>query len=392
MTARSSLKPAKKLFIACCLTISWLAISFAQQPAKLPQRPLQKDYVLCSSSDYGSMFLLQGKRLTILRADGTEGKSHDLDKAYKRIADRDDVLVCLSADPKAIDLIDKKSLNVRKSIPLKHADFPFFNVWNLAVHPSKPISYVTINHETAAPGFRVLIIDETSGAIAAPDEMYGTYVAVDPAGELLYVGYRDLARKGFKMPILKGKFVIQSEMGDVNTLFSYKLTGDKATPSVKQIIDKAGGNGQGLQLSPDGARLTYLSAVGYPSFSGNLAGFDAHDLKKQPVTYATKSMGSTTSLTYHPTLKLAAVPGIADPAVFFERETGKQEKDRLNYDPKDFNGVKVEQAFFSADGKRILLDCLGPKGDRYLQPVELRLTPEELKTAAKGYVRPSAKK
>ena len=77
-------------------------------------------------------------------------------------------------------------------------------------------------------------------------------------------------------------------------------------PVQDEIKEKAGGNGKGIRMSRDGKRVTYLSHVGYPKFSGNLAGWDPADLEKMPVTHATKGKGTTYDLAYHPVVPLVA--------------------------------------------------------------------------------------
>jgi hypothetical protein len=205
--------------------------------------------------------------------------------------------------------------------------------------------------------------------------MFGTYLAADPAGQLLFVGYRDIAGKGFKMPILGGKFTLQSTMGDVNVLFSYILDPDKGTPTkVKQIVDKVGGNGQGVVVSQDGARVAYLSAVGNPAFSGNMIAYSTKNMTKDPpANYTLKDVGLTTSLAFHPTLKIAAAPGVGDPALLFDREAGTPLKDKLKYNAPDFNAVAVKEVCFAPDGKHLVLVCTDERTKmQFIQSVELK--------------------
>jgi hypothetical protein len=359
-------------------------------PARGQARPdplsFKGDYSLVPGWDYKSALLLRGDTLTVLTGNGlTSDKPLKLGKKYRRIGDREDHYVALS-DDKALDVIDKKTLKVRKSIELQHEDFPAFNVEELAIHPTKPISYVSLMHATEVPRYRVMVVDEAGGEITAPEKMCGVYLAVDPEGRTLYVGYKDIGDEGDRLILPADRLVLKSYMGSFDVLISFALEGEKATPRLWQVLDRAGGNGQGMRLSPDGRRVTYLSAVGYPYFSGNLAGLDARDLKRKGVTYPLKGVGSTSSMDYHPTLNLVAMPGDKTAAVFFDRETGKAQADRLKAMPGGLG--KVEHVFFAPDGQHLLLACAGADGARTLRSVGLKLSPDELETVKKGYRRP----
>src|SRR5262249_32592047 len=161
----------------------------------------------------------------------------------------------LSSD-KFLDVIEKKTLKVRKSIELQHPDFPVFNVEELAVHPTKPISYVSVMHATDIPRYRVMVIDEAGGEITAPAQMCGNYLAVEPEGRTLYVGYKDIGEEGDRLILPADGLVLKSYMGSFDVLLSFALEGEKATPRLWQVLDRAGGNGQGMRLSPDGRRVT----------------------------------------------------------------------------------------------------------------------------------------
>ena len=114
-------------------------------------------------------------------------------------------------------------------------------------------------------------------------------------------------------------------------------------------IRQAGGNGNGIRLSPDGERIVYLSHVGTPMHSKNLLGISARDFDQPAVTYETRDVGTTRELTFHPALPWVAVPG-GSSAVLFDRETGRVLERKLQLTSKGLNGAKVERLMFSPNG------------------------------------------
>jgi hypothetical protein len=142
--------------------------------------------------------------------------------------------------------------------------------------------------------------------------------------------------------------------------------------------EEAGANGSGLVLSPDGKRLTYLSFGGYPIGSGNVPAWDPTDLTKRPVSYPAKAnKAAATKVAFHPALEIAAAPS-EDGAVVFDRETGDVQPDRIDLKTRPLGGVKVNDCFFSTDGRHLILDCGDPAtGERQLRKVKLNLSPEE---------------
>jgi S1-C subfamily serine protease len=200
----------------------------------------------------------------------------------------------------------------------------------------------------------------------------------------LYTGYRDIYERGSRFHINPGWQLIEvPEYGSIDWLLTYSLRGK--APVLKQIVKKAGGNGTGIRLSADGKRLTYLSVVGYPMFSGNLGGFSTADLDAQPVTYPTHKIAGTQIFAYHPTLPLIAA-GSKDAIVLFNRETGAIEADRLLLTSKGISGAQLEQIWFSPDGSGLILFCVSDAEGRYLRRVALRLSDAEKAIVARGVV------
>jgi hypothetical protein len=118
--------------------------------------------------------------------------------------------------------------------------------------------------------------------------------------------------------------------------------------------------------------------------SGNLGGWDPTDLRKLPVSYATKEAGASTSeLAFHPILPLVACFGKGS-IVFFNRETGARDEGRL----ADEWGAaeEINRLYFAPDGKSLLVQTT-VNSIRYLNRLPLKLSADEAK-AVGGLPRP----
>lgn len=334
--------------------------------------PLEPDHVqLIPDKLFSSLLLLQGDRLRRLGPDGLSVREDiNLPDRYRWIAERGDAWIAIAAGPHRLDVIDRSSRRVVKEIQLQAPGVRVMEVHDLAIHPQQRISYVAIKHDIHLPRYRILMVEEPTGRIAAPDAMLGKYLAIDPGGRYLYTAYSDIYERGANFHLNPDwRIIVTPEYGGIDWLISYDLPRG-GTPSVREVLQEAGGNATGLRLSPDGRRITYLSVVGYPPHSKNLAGFDPTDFESAPVVYPTKDQAVTTHLAYHPTLPLVAVPSEKSIALF-HRETGKPVKNRLLLTSEGLGDVQVEQLQFSPDGRSILVICGGPEG-RYLRRVGLR--------------------
>lgn len=345
-------------------------------------------YQLLASPDYKSLMLLQGDWLRVLQPDGIKvARESKLQSRYMRIDVRpgrsgDDTIVALLNNPPQLDLMDGKTGRVRKSIPIQKADLRVLEVVDYAVHPQRPVTYVTVKHDIELPRYRILIVDELTGKIESPDDAIATWVKVDSTGQYLYAGYRDLYSKGVKFHMNPGWNLISTpQYGNIDWLLTFEIRGQKL--KFMGLVPEAGGNGNGIVLSPDGKRITYLSHVGTPMYSGNLVAWNPRKLKEEPVSYATKDRGTTKQLAFHPTLNLVAVPGSGS-AVIFDRESGKILPDKLQLTASGLDDAKVENLMFSPDGEGLIFVCTDLETGRYLRRVDLRLTAAEKATASKG--------
>jgi S1-C subfamily serine protease len=344
-------------------------------------------YELTSDADYSSLVLLQGDRLRVLGAGGlTVIREQQLPQRYRKIATRGGDYIALMKEPNQLDLIDAKTAKVRKSIPIQRTGVRVLDVMDVAPHPQRPISFVTIKHDIELPRFRILIVDEETGKVEAPEDAIGTWVKVDPTGRYLYAGYMDIYQNGVSFHINPGWQLLETpKYGNVDWLISYELRGQRL--KLQQLVAEAGGNGGGIVLSADGKRITYLSHVGTPMHSENLVGWNPKNLKSEPVNYVLKGRGAPSMLAFHPILPIVAVPGSGS-AVLFHRETGAVLENKLMLTAHGLGEAKVEKLLVAPDGKSLVFACNDVSG-RYLRRVGLRLSDNEVAALAKGIVKPA---
>ena len=137
--------------------------------------------VLTPGWRYQSMLFLQGNHLAVLGADGiTISKIRELATTYKRIAERADYYVAIVENPPAIDLLNKNTLATIRRINCTRGR-PF----DLAIHPTQPISYVSVVPAGLQANGAFVIVDEKSGEIRDSQNYLGQWLAVDAAGQRL---------------------------------------------------------------------------------------------------------------------------------------------------------------------------------------------------------------
>ncbi len=332
---------------------------------------------------FKTTLVLRPDELIILGPDGTTVQSRGkLEKQYTQIAERKDYFVALSKDPRGMDLIDKTTFKSTRTIKL-----PYRQLTDMVLHPLLPISFVAVEDPVeAGPRYRVVTVDEKTGDAREPENLIGNFLAIDAAGTRLYTGYKDVYQKGTRLFMNPdGRIWDTPEYGNIDILMCYELNGDKAR--IRTVKERPGANGSGLRLSSDGERLTYLSFVGYPLYSGAIPAWDPTDIQKKPVTYECKGKAGSAKMNYHPTLPLVVVPTDTG-ALLFERETGDEQKDRFQK-PTLAEGSKVEDAWFSPNGENVILLCR--RGNAaYLINAPLKLSAAEKDIAKRGVPAPTA--
>jgi hypothetical protein len=329
-----------------------------------------------------SLLLLEGDRLRRLGRDGfTVEETLHLPKSYEWIGERAKNFVALSEQNKCLDFIDKSTLKVRKSLQMQ-----YFRLHDLCLLPDRDISYVMVEKSTG-DGLepQILIVNETTGDVHEPDDFGGTWGKVSPDGKKLYVAYKDIYKQGDHLLFNPDHIDVVPDYGNIDILMVYDISRPSA-PSLISAKNDAGANGFAIAVSADGTKVSYLSFVGYPLYSKDIAAWDPTDLTKRPVSYPTKdNKGDCKCLAFHPILPIAAAPA-ENGAVCFDQNTGELQPDRLDFGPAP-GEVKVNGLIFSPQGKNLILDCVA--GDKFfLRRVKVNLSADELKQVERGPITP----
>ena len=333
------------------------------------------DYYLTTSASGPRMLLVQGDELSILAGNGFERqRQFKLPKRYKMLQDRRDYVVAISQkNSSVLDIVDKSTMEIRKTIRLKREGATISGVSDWVLDPIRPVTYVAVRHENYLPRNSILQINETTGEITEMD-IFGTWLTISPDGKRIFTGHNEIFRKGTSFHINPDWNILEiPKYGDIDLLMTWDTQG---TGKLLQATVAPGASGSGIRLSPDGRRVTYLSFTGDLANRGDLTGWNTQDFKKDQVRYLTQGRGMTTELAYHPWLPLLATPG-SDSAVFFNQDTGDVVENVLLLPSGAMSGEKVERIHFTPDGKHLLFVCNG-SGGRYLRSVNLRLPDKEL--------------
>ncbi len=307
------------------------------------------------NGDMGGALLLEGSKLAVLGADGISvTKRLDLKKPYVRIAERPKYYEAIRVDPVAMDLLDKSTGNVEKTIKLDYRKFH-----DLALAPGGVTSYVTVEFAPTVPSDRIVIVNEATGEVREPKDLLGSYVKIDRSGKHMWAGLSDIYQNGTDFYVNPGFNIVgMPTYGNIDFLIRYDLTPDG--PAIAEHLEEVGANGGQIRISPDGKRVSYLSFTGFPEASKNMAAWDGMDLEKKPVIYDIKDKTGgkgTKDVEYHSILPLV-VMAKEDGVMVFDRESGDEiTGQRLKISSGALAGVIVNDAYFSPDGLNVILDC-----------------------------------
>jgi S1-C subfamily serine protease len=354
----------------------------SDQPVKVAANRLELPagpYHTRSGHDRRTVLLLQADRLIEFGPDGfTSQNPIKLPKSYALIAERKTHWIAVTNAPVTVDIIRKAGMKVEKSVKLQAME-----PTDIVLHPTLPLAYVACKTAVSVPRYRYFLIDEAKGEGRESEDYVGTWLAVDPAGKYLLAAYKDIYENGRDVIMNPDRWHVVPSYGSIDWIIRYNLDGD-GRPRLADVKENAGGNGRGLRLSTDGARVTYLSVVGSPAHSGNLSGWDPTDFGKIPVVYATKDKASTEHLAYHPFLPLAASVHSQNGTVVFDRESGDVRENICDLPADSLGSAKIVGVYFSPDGKNLILETALDEV-RYLQKVELALTKAEQAANADGW-------
>jgi hypothetical protein len=276
----------------------------------------------------------------------------------------------VGATGNSLHLLDRKTFRPQASYELGKDR----RIRDLALHPTRAIAFVAVGPAADSSGRgqartqSILLVDEQDGTVHDPGSAAGSWIRIDPTGAFLFAGLR-VSRDGGPDEELDptGRPVPRFDAAEHDLLQRFRIDGLRLV--LDERIEDAGAIGQGLVLSPDGQRVSYLGLTGSPTLSYNVLARDARDFRKSPITFATSAKADCKRLVYSPCGDLAAAPARGG-AVVFDAATGAELAGRLPADP-DLSGAVIHDLSFSADGFHLL--CLASRGGspRYLKRVTL---------------------
>lgn len=330
---------------------------------RLHRLPLTTDKTqLTPGLDGASLLLLDGDKLHRLVGNGmTVKETFTLPAPCEKIGERADTFVALSDAKKALLILDKKTMAVRRSIAMD-----YFRRNDLVLNPTRPLAYVAISVVRGEFNHNLfMIVDESNGEVHEPEGLTGLWLTISADGKFLYTGNKT--------------YIGGTSFGEL-AVYEIRQT---VRPYLQRVKDEPGGNGSAIALSADGKRVSYLSFTGYPLFSKSIPAWDPKDLEKRPVTYPTKEFGASCQwVAFHPKLELAAAPIENGGAICYRRETGEPLPSYVDATYPPLGDVRTRRCFFAPDGRHLLLECEGD-GERFLRRVALRLSPAEMAALGK---------
>jgi|GEM_PF-3243168 len=314
---------------------------------------------LSYSLDGNSLLLADGNRLTLLDRSGlTAIKSQDFESRYRQVFERPEYYVALAA--KSVDLIDKKSFAVLKSIDVDYAQLN-----SLAIHPAKKVSYVGVmkpserDHVRSKP---VLEVNEATGEVRQLPDVYGMWLAVDPAGKRLLTGLHQIYRDEYALS-LRDKF------DHVDIVAAYSL--ERATPERESMNEQPGANGRRLVMSIDGKHVSYVAGGGAGGYGYSIAALATDDVSRESSRYQVEAYPQ--DIAYNPTLNLVACTN-GNKIWLHNRKTGEVEAGRFD---ERLTFKDIERLYFSPSGSRLMVAHKHPSRGPVLQAVSIKLTERE---------------
>lgn len=313
---------------------------------------------LSYSLDRGSVIIADGNKVQFLDRSGiTVAREQAFEARYKQIAERPEYYVALAA--KNLDLIDKKTLQVLKSIDIDYAQ-----LHSMAIHPTKKQTFVAFAKPSEKDYIKskpVLLVNEDSGQLAELPDVYGLWLQVTPKGDKLVTGLQQIYKD-------TTSFSLRDEFAHVDRVFAYDITG--AQPKLVGANEHPGANGRKLRLSLDGKHVAYVAGGGAGGNGYSIAALATDDVTRESSRY--KIDAYPVDIAFHPTLNLVACCNEGKIWIF-DRRTGEELADRLEPGHKF---QKIEQLLFTPGGSRLLVAHQSKQG-KVLQAIPLKLTATE---------------
>ena len=313
---------------------------------------------LSYSLDRSAVIIADGNKVQFLDRSGiTVTREQTFDSRYKQIAERPEYYVALAA--KNLDLIDKKTLKVLKSIDIDYAQ-----LHSMAIHPTKKQTFVAFAKPSEKDYIKskpVLLVNEESGKLAELPDVFGLWLHVTPQGDKLVTGLQQIYEDTTTLSLRK-------EFAHLDRVFAFDITG--ASPKLAGVNEHPGANGRKLRMSLDGRHVAYVAGGGAGGNGYSIATLATDDVTRESSRY--KIDAYPVDIAFHPTLNLVACCN-ENTIWIFDRRTGEEFAGKLEPGHKF---QKIEQLLFTPGGSRLLVAYQSKQG-KVLQAIPLKLTDSE---------------
>jgi hypothetical protein len=334
------------------------------------------EYQFVASPDGNHGLLLQKDELVVTGGDGlTVTRRLKLEHPYVRIAERPGAYVAVRLDPMVMDLLNKDSGKVVKSIKLQYPALT-----DMALMPDRNVSLLCVANASTIPHYRIVVVDETTGVVREPKDLAGTFVAVDPSGRHVYAVVSDIYQDGMDFHINPDWQIIDTPtFGNIDFLLRYDVVGNDLVLKAHRL--EVGTRAYRVSVSPDGRRVSVGSYSGYPRSQDNernTPAWSVSDFEEKPLVYQLLRKNAERPVelpSYHPVLPWVALPHTVG-VCLFDRDTTDEIDGKVTVDPETFKGAKILHAFFAPDGQSIV--AMATLSDHaFLARVALKLSAAE---------------
>jgi len=294
-----------------------------------------------------ALIVRSGAHLAELGADGITVRNQlELPESCDLAGLRKDYLIVVTSDrPATVQLRDRKTARIIKSIPL-----PRGIPQALALHPYKAFCYVALRQSyDTIPGCRFVVVDEERGKAHESEEFIGNSLAVDPTGRMLVAGYHDQYRRGSELVFNPRQIISVPKYGHLNWMLTYDIARDGAL-ELRGATPDAGAITRGVRFSGKGDRI---AAVGYQLVVHLRNPRDYSEVAKR---IATDTTNGHNDAAFHPVFDmLAVIKGeSAQQIALVNPDTGEAIEDVLHFDAADLRGQPAKHLRFSPDGKHLI--------------------------------------
>lgn len=339
---------------------------------------------VCYGHDYKTILLHNDKEFKVLDADGQAVvQSVELESSYREIQDRREHYIALDDD--GLVLLNKKTFK-----PIRKIELRLHPESRLSVHPLLAKSYVPVLNP-AAPSplerYQLAEIDEQQGTYRLLPQVRAKFAAMDPAGKFLYTSIGVKHERGLAIDWFSGEIIVVH--GVVDLLTCWQPVGD----GLKALSNNSnpGASGIGLQVSPNGKCISYLSKLGYLDdkiFHGTngVPVIAAANVSKVITAFPVAS--TAIDVAYHPVLDIVAAVDSSGLRIY-SSTTGQDLTSK--FDTGDLRLNKVGRVLFSPGGRHLLIEYTDRHNQRLLQSFPLKLNQSAQQGIAQGLGRPTAR-